>query len=176
MYDSWIMDEIVHWICLIFPFFSSLSTNLYCTYYSDIKYVEVATGFLFWNADEFHTFLFRLQVSLSFLGVGWLSCCFMHVVHYRFSGSLCSYHFDLHGCSSCSLHQLLMRLLYGPAADLFGIGFLVDNMVLFLGVSMFWFLNSNDDGCDFVVFWWLSCGSVFFVPINYIWVCNFCQF
>ena len=89
MYDSWIMDEIVHWICLIFPFFSSLSTNLYCTYYSYIKYIEVATGFLFWNADEFHTFLFRLQVSLSFLGVGWLSCCFMHVVHYRFSGSLC---------------------------------------------------------------------------------------
>jgi hypothetical protein len=46
-----------------------------------------------------------------------------------------------------------MRLLYGPVADLFGIGFLVDNMVLFLGVSMFWFLNSNDVGCDFVVFW-----------------------
>lgn len=118
------------------------------------KYVGVATGFLFWNADEFHTFMFRLQVSLSFLGVGCLSCCFMQlcVVHYRFSDCLCSYCFVLHGFSSCSLHQLLMRLLYGPAADLFGIGFLVESMVLFIGIGMFWFLNSNYVGFDFVFF------------------------
>jgi len=35
---------------------------------------------------------------------------------------------------------------------LFGIGFLVDNLVLFLGISMFWFLVLNYVGFDFVVF------------------------
>jgi len=37
------------------------------------------------------------------------------------------------------LHQSLLRLFSGPAAYFIGIGFLVDNLVLFLGVSMFWF-------------------------------------
>jgi len=53
--------------------------------------------------------------------------------------ALCSCRFVLHGYSSGSFYQSLMRLLYGRAANLFGIRFLVDSMVLFLGVSIFFY-------------------------------------
>jgi len=35
--------------------------------------------FLFSSADAFSAFLFQLQVSLHFVGVGYLSCCFLQV-------------------------------------------------------------------------------------------------
>ena len=158
----------------VWMLFTMVYLCICCTIHSlQVKFslliLWVATEFLFWSVDAFHVVLFELHVSLSFLNISCLSCCFLQfcVVHCRFIVNFFARVSFLAVCTaavlfcrvicSCSLLQSLLRLFCafcGPAAVLFGIGVLADNMFLELTyICWIWFCSLNY--VIYLLFWLL---------------------